>query len=575
MLNPDTRKLCALILLTLLCRYGYAQQVDIDGLKDVFKAKPVKFSGGVSASTMFYNGNGGTGRAPFTWFLQGNANANILGKINLPFSFNFTNAGRGFSYPTLPNRLSLHPTFRWITGHIGDVAMSFSPYTLNGYQFRGAGVDLAFKGPWKVSAMTGRLQKAVNYDSSNLNSLPTYQRMGYGVKANYEKSWYKGGIAAFYANDNVISLYNKPDSLAIYPQQNLAISYEVGVKPAKGLEINAVYASSALTADKRDIKGNDLGKGWMKKVMNGNSTTSLYHAFKTQVNYSFLKSTVGVGFERVDPGYKTLGAYYFNNDLENITINFGQSLLKDKANLALSLGSQRDNLDGGKAGTTQRLVGSINVNYAPVERMQTSLMYSNFQTHMNMRPQFDYINNVSPIVNFDTLNYVQLSQNAAVNVNYITKKTEQQNQALNVNINFQDASDQQGGVVTKGNSSQFYNLATAYNVLFLEKGLNVTLAYNVSYNTIARNNFLTQGPTLSANAKLFDKKVTVGFSSSYNTSASQGTKQNDVLSLRVNAAYTLLKKHRLNCSLINQYRNVINKGSTHDLTGTLGYNYAF
>src|ERR1041384_8476140 len=106
------------------CACTYAQQVDIDGLKDVFKAKPVKFNGGISAGSMYYNGSGNTGRQPFTWYLQGNANANILGKVNLPFSFNFTNTGQGFSYPVMPNRLSLHPTYKWISGHIGDVSMS-------------------------------------------------------------------------------------------------------------------------------------------------------------------------------------------------------------------------------------------------------------------------------------------------------------------------------------------------------------------------------------------------------------------------------------------------------------------
>ncbi|HEX6428613.1 MAG TPA: hypothetical protein VF008_13040, partial [Niastella sp.] len=196
-------------------------------------------------------------------------------------------------------------------------------------------------------------------------------------------------------------------------------------------------------------------------------------------------------------------------------------------------------------------------------------------TYMNIRPQFDYINNVSPIENFDTLNFAQLSQNATLNVNYITRKDEVQNQYLNVNATFQDASDEQGGVVTKGNSSQFYNLATAYGFLFLKKGLNVMLAYNISYNTIARNDFITQGPTISANAKLFQKKLTTGFSSSYNTSASQGNRQNSVLSVRFNAAYTLLKKHNINCSLINQYRTVVNKENTKDLTGTLGYSFAF
>jgi hypothetical protein len=572
-------KRCSLItLLLLVCALVHAQQVDIHGLKDVFKAKPVKFNGGISAGTMFFNGTGNTGRQPCTWYLQGNANANILGKVNLPFSFNFTNAGKGFSYPVMPNRLSLHPTYKWITGHIGDVSMSFSPYTLSGHQFRGAGVDLSFNGPWKVSAMAGRLQRAVEYDSTNKNALPAYQRMGYGVKTVYEEKWYKVGVNAFYAKDNINSLSYQPDSFQIYPQENLAIAWEFGLKPFKGMDISAELANSALTRDTRtgNLKEQPASSGnVMHKLIKGNASTSVYQAFKGQLNYTFFKSTIGVGYERVNPGYTTLGAYYFNSDLENITINLAQSLLKDKANIAVNIGTQHDNLDGEKESTTRRWVGAVNVNYAPIERLQTSAGYSSFQTYMNIRPQFDYINNVSPIENFDTLNFAQLSQNANLTVNYITRKDELQNQYLNVNATFQDASDEQGGVVTKGNSSQFYNLATAYGFLFLKKGMNVMLAYNISYNTIARNDFITQGPTISANAKLFKKKLTTGFSSSYNTSASQGNRQNSVLSIRFNAAYTLLKKHHINASLINQYRTVVNRENTKDITGTLGYSFAF
>jgi hypothetical protein len=561
----------------LACAWVNAQQVDIAGLKDVFKAKPVKFNGGISAGSVFYNGSGNTGRQPFTWYLQGNANANILGKINLPFSFNLTNAGQGFTYPVMPNRLSLHPTYKGISGHIGDVSMSFSPYTLNGIQFRGAGVDLSFNGPWKVSAMAGRLQRAVQYDSTNKNAFPAYRRMGYGVKTVYEKRWFKAGVNAFYAKDDAGSLSIAPDSLLIYPEENLSVDYELALKPVKGMELSAELANSALTRDIRTVEGKEpaTNAGVMQQLIKGNASTTVYTAFKSQLNYTYRKSTVGVGYERVNPGYTTLGAYYFNSDLENITVKLGQSLLKDKANISVNIGSQHDNLNSQKESTTRRLVGSVNVNYAPTQRMQTSASYSSFSTYMNIRPQFDYINNVNPIQNFDTLNFTQLSQNASMNVNYITRKNEVTNQYLNVTATFQDASDQQGGVVAKGNSSQFYNLATAYGFLFLQKGLNVMLAYNVSYNTIARNDFITQGPTLSANTKLFQKKLTTGFSSSYNTSASQGAKQSSVLSIRFNAAYTLLKKHNINCSLINQYRSVVNKDNTKDFTGTLGYSFAF
>src|SRR5688572_24605608 len=160
-----------------------AQQVDLANLKGMFgKGAPLKMNGGLNASTIFHNGTETSGRQPFTWYLNGNMNLNIYGQVNLPFSFNLTNAGVNYTYPTTPNRLSLHPTYKGITGHIGDVAMTFSPYTLNGMQFRGVGVDVAPTNEWSVSAMYGRLSRAVAYDSANKNVLPTFERIGYGTK---------------------------------------------------------------------------------------------------------------------------------------------------------------------------------------------------------------------------------------------------------------------------------------------------------------------------------------------------------------------------------------------------------
>src|SRR6478735_5793244 len=186
------------IILVTCCKRTIAQQVDIEGLKNVFKAKPIRYSGGIAANTAFYSGNGNYGSEPFNLFLQSNLNANLFGKVNLPFSFNLTNASLGLTYPTPPNRLSLHPTYKWIAGHIGDVAMSFSPYTLSGHQFTGAGVDLTPDGPWRISAMGGRLLKAVQYDSTSY-MLPVYKRIGYGAKLGYNQKMYRVSISAFAA----------------------------------------------------------------------------------------------------------------------------------------------------------------------------------------------------------------------------------------------------------------------------------------------------------------------------------------------------------------------------------------
>jgi len=552
-----------------------AQNINLESLKGIGKAKPVRISGGINANSVLFAGNGPSMRDPFTYFFQGSVNANLFGQINLPFSFNLTNSGHGFNYPTLPNRLSLNPTYKWISGHIGDVAMTFSPYTLNGHQFRGLGFELTPDGPWKLSAMYGRLQQAVEYDPLIHNAQPGYRRMGYGAKLGYEKQKYILGLTVFQAKDDISSLTTRPDSLLIYPQQNLVMSWEAKVRPMKGLELSTEFATSGLTRDMRDTSmkvGSKSYLGWLSKT---NSSTAYYNAFKTQMNYTYKKSTLGVGYERVAPGYQTLGAYYFNSDLENITINIAQTFLKDKANIAISTGFQRDDLDHTKASGTRRFVGSANLGYNPSEKVQTTLSYSNFQTFMNMRPQFDVINQASPYQNLDTLNYVQIAQNANLSLNWLTKKNEKQTQSLNVNVSFQDASDQQGGIVANGNASQFYNLATSYNMVLLKQGMGITLAYNTSYNTIGKNDFLTMGPTLSVNAKLLKKTLTTSFSTSYNLSNSLGVRQSSVLNIRANASYVVMKKHNLNFSIINQNRNLMTKGKTSDLTTTLGYGYSF
>lgn len=555
-----------------------AQQVDLANLKGMFgKGAPLKVNGGLNASTIFHNGSEMSGRQPFTWYLNGNMNLNIYSQVNLPFSFNLTNAGINYTYPTTPNRLSLHPTYKGITGHIGDVAMTFSPYTLNGIQFRGIGVDVATTNEWSVSAMYGRLSRAVAYDSTNRNVLPTFQRIGYGTKLTLNEEKYGLGFSIFAAKDDPSSIPALPDSLYISPKKNVTFSINGMLRPSKGLELSLEYANSAVQMDKRDFNivkeqgGNLLGSVFMYD----HKSTLFYKAIKAGMNYTFFKSTIGLGYERIDPGYQTLGAYYFNNDLENITVNFSQPFLKNKANVSVNVGYQRDDLAHTKSGQTSRMVSSINMNYNPGDRLNMSLTYSNFQTYMNMRSQFDLINQTTPIQNLDTLNFKQISQNTTLNVNYILQTDKRKSQNLNVNFSLQDAADLREGVLHKGDGSRFYNGNLAYSLMFIPAQVNVTAAFNLSYNTIGRDDYLTWGPTAAVNSRLFNKKMTAGGSVSYNASTASGVQQGKVLNLRANAGYRVQKKHNLNLSAIQQLRWVPLKGTVNDQTVTLGYNYNF
>ncbi|MDR3060519.1 MAG: hypothetical protein LBU57_00205 [Dysgonamonadaceae bacterium] len=555
-----------LILLAILTLFPeiYSQQVDLENINNHFsKGNLLKMSGGFSANSVCYSGNEPYGRDPFTYYLNGTVNFNIMNAINMPFSFNFTNSGSNYTYPSMPNRFSLHPGYKWLTGHFGDVSMNFSPYTLNGHLFTGAGVEVKPADfPLKVSAMYGRLQRAVEYGEGNPNAPVSYRRMGSGAKIRYEKPDYRFGASIFGAKDDEHSLEWAPDSLSVFPEENLAISVDGEFRLADKLRVTAEYGVSLL---KRDIRRNDHPD--MK-----------FHAVRGSMDYTFKNNTIGIGYERIDPGYKTLGAYYFNNDLENITLNYARPFLKNKGSLALSGGIEHDNLKKEKDSQTRRFISSAHVSYAHSEALNFDFTYSGFQTYLNIRSQFDYINELTPYDHLDTLNYTQISQSVALAANYVMKKDEIRIHLLNVNLSLQEAADKQGDVVPEGGRTVFCNASLAYGLQYLPKQMTSNLSINVSTSRMSAQDVLILGPTFNIGVPFFDKKVKTAFIASYNMDYMEGERQSSVWNLRLNADYTFLKKHRF--SIHTTYRDVESKKNnknpyTHGLTFTAAYNYHF
>lgn len=274
---------------------GQAQTaIDIENIANTFKAnKWLRVNGSVAASAIYTGGNSTANlRSPFFWNINGSVNANILGQINLPFSFNITDAGTNYTHPVAPSRLSIAPKYKWITAYIGDVAVTYSPYTLNGHLFRGVGVQLSPQGPLQFSAMYGRFQKAVPYDSLNRSLTAAYKRIGYSANIEFKKEKYDIGLSVFHAKDDINSLSNLPDSILIQPKENIPISIHGRAKPNNSLELTAEYGTSVLTQDIRSE--NSDGKNIFKGIISNKTSTSYYKAIKAGLNYAYKTSSIGV-----------------------------------------------------------------------------------------------------------------------------------------------------------------------------------------------------------------------------------------------------------------------------------------
>lgn len=559
----------ALIAFLVIATKSSSQDLEAIGKKDA-----IKINGGVSLNQLFYTAKGiESRRDPYSYFLTGNLNMNIYG-VSIPLSFAISNQNRSFQQPF--NQFSLHPKYKWATAHIGYSSMTFSPYTLSGHIFRGAGVELT-PGKFNASVMYGRLQKAVEWDTTR-NSKPVFQRDGFGFKTGYRDGNDYIEVSLFHGKDDVNSIAVLPTDDSLLPEENLVMGLSAGKRLFEKFSLTTEFASSAISRDTRVENGNEREPfSSVGGLFTSRLSTSYYNAFKSGFSYMGQNYTLGLGYERIAPGYRTHGAYYFNNDLENYTVNASSTLMEGKVNLSANVGIQHDNLDNAKVSTMRRFVGALNVAYAPNEKLALSANYSNFQSFTNVRSQFVNINQLTPYDNLDTLKFTQITQSVNLNANYSLGADANRKQFISGNISVQDAAEQQSQV-TQNSGSRFYNLNTSYALSFIPSNMMIAISYNLSQNKAQATDLVTHGPSVSLNKSLMERTLRLTLSTAYNTSASQGKSINKILNLRTNAAYTIAKKHNLNLGLMMVNRNstvITGSSSFTEFTGTLTYSYAF
>lgn len=551
-----------LILATLCFVHGFAQQVDLENIssrtRDTFKKHPLWVSGSASVSgayaRSFENGQA-VQNAPFLYFLNGNLNIGLY-DWSIPFSYRFTNQGSAFNYqiPFKFNRLSLHPKYKWIQAHIGDASMTLSPYTFNGLQFTGVGLELnPEKFPLKAALMGGRLQQAVEYDG-NAQTTPAYERWGYGGKLLYKNDAVEVGAIVFLAKDKLQSLSNPiPSEKKIYPQENAVYSAFGKYKPFYFVEVFGEYAISRL--------------GYVNETPRG------YDAYNAGINFLIGKTTIGVRYEQVAPEYRTLGAYYFVNDMENITLNGSGTLWQGRISLSGSIGKQRDNLSGQKVKQSNQWVGSVNLSAKVSEAITLSGSYSNFTMFTNKQVNpFEKLNNPSLYEQpQDSIRYRQVSQNVSANLVYMFSETKQ----LTLNYNLNDVVNRENDIVRKGGISRFHNVGLNYSWLFPEQKLTLTPSFNYTHNYVAREISQIFGPSIQISKSFLDDKLSTSVGGNYSHSVGVQTRANTA-NLQLGAAYSPWKSHQFTFSAVQSFRNSKSPSaaqSGQDTNLSIGYTY--
>jgi hypothetical protein len=536
-------------------------------LASIGTAKPLIITGALSATGIGYGAYGiPSRREPFTYFLNGNLNFSLYG-WSIPLSVNYSNQNTVFQQPF--NQYGLSPTYKWLTFHAGYRSMNFSSYTLGGHTFLGGGIE-ASPSIFRLAAMYGRLNKEVPYDS--LNSIPVFERWGYGLKVGVGKDSDFLDLILFKAKDKLNKL--PFDSVSeIYPAENLVLGINGAKAITKTISIGAEYATSAYTRDIRSDTVEMSSKNFYSHtagLFTPKTSSAYYNAFKANIGYAGPGVGVQLIYERIDPEYITLGTYFFNNDMENITINTNVSLFKNKISLGCNIGTQRNNLNDDKTSTQKRFISSINANYSPNNQWNFSGTYSNFNSNSRRSARFDEVLQASDTL---LLKFVQVSQNANLSTSYSAGQVNKY--TISFNMSYQVANERQGYVVTD-NRSDIFNGNLALNYKFDKKGPSVTASFNANRSIYEGQNALAFGPALSLN-KTFVESIKANLSSSYNQVINNDESMGSTINTRISAGYTWMKKHNFNCNMVmmNKIAKANKDQSFSEYTGTVGYGFSF
>ncbi len=556
-----------------ITNFSQAQSVDLGAIA---KAKPLVINGGLNLNSVFSYGLPNMNQ-PVNFFLSGNLNFNVFNTINVPVSINLSDRRVALSQGYSFNQLSFSPTYKWATAHIGTNYMNFSPYTLNGHQFLGGGLELKPTN-WNIQLMTGRLRKGQFVDT--LTTGPTFRRMGYGAKVEYNPGKYLAGVTVFkskdFANTVPVENRNSMESGIITPEDNLVIALNFGTTLFHALQVNAEYSNSILTKDQSTLYEKTKIKSLAGIFGQTNATSESYNAFKTNINYNIASSNtlIGVGYEKIDPNYKTHGGYYFVNDIINYTVNLTQQLFKNKLNLAANVGIQTDDIKKTKATNGRRFVGSINANSQINGKLNMGLNLSNFQNYMFVNDLYSKVTRI-PGLEIDSLDFSMISQNLSYNLNQTLKNSETEASGIVFSANYlisQNKSDQK---IDPNSKTNIINTTLGYSHQFLKKSFGFNINTNLINNKFATSKLIGFGPTVGIQKGLLGKKLNTNINLTWLKTNTTGTEimesGNSVANVQLGASYNPKQRHSFN------FNSGLVKGESAKpfINGNVGYSYSF
>ncbi len=530
--------------------------------------KNFKINGGLSATTIFYSAQGIENRKnPFSYILSGNINISGYG-VSLPFSFTLNNRKTRFNQPF--NQFGMSPSYKWIKIHLGYRSLHFDPFILNGHKILGIGAELT-PGILRLGFIYGRFKKESNkahkINEIQTDSVQQFSRKGYAFKIGIGTK--KSFLDFIFLNvsDDTLSLTNFNPKNTPLPSANTAAGFNSHIRLSDmfTLKFNGAYSiyTNNLHASPLNIEF-AVPKTFLSPL---NSSTERYYAVKSSLTFKPAKQfSLSANYKRIEPGYKSMGTYFMNSDAENYTFSTKIMMLKNKMNIKGSIGTEKNNLQTLRNATTNKLIGSANINYNPGRIFGINISYSNYS--VNQKP--------GRIQIADSVKLYQTNSSLIVMPHFqFQGKNKKTNHFITVLYTKMGLKDKNPFTENYTNFN-VENIMLSYNLTFINLGFNIFSSFN--YNTVemSAGKSTNKGLTAGVSKSFINRKLNMSVSTTIMQSRNL-TENTLTLTPSYNADYRINKHNdfRIKLYLISNKNETDNTKSFNEKTVDFSYIFTF
>jgi hypothetical protein len=433
----------------------------------------------------------------------------------------------------------------------------------------GAGIEINPK-KFHLAVMYGRMNRATTVDTTLGTLQPfSFSRKGLAIKLGVgdERSYFI--ISALQAKDDSSSVtVDQQTKQKVRAAANTTGSVAFRTQFFKHVYLEGDGGVSLWTNDIGSTYAVPDSSEWidkLRKIMPVNGTTEYSTAYRAALGYMGKSFGLKLEYKHVDPQFRSMGVYFFNNDIESYTINPTLNLFKGSFRLTGSIGKQSDNTKNQKEATTTRTIGMANLGWDITKQFGIDASFANFSS--NSKPTVVLVQNKYLLA--------QSNNNLSLTPRYVIAT----NKAVHVIVasyNTSSLTDDNSTTQTTNNINTKVYLLN-YTLSLLKSRLGITMAVNKSSNELSTGSFENMSYTLALNKVWLNGKLSTSVSGTHTDSKGPAGNTN-IINTMFNAMIKPTKHHAftLRHTLLN------NQPSTNaaqqmfsEHTGEVAYTYSF